>query len=510
MTLAASNYESSLDGSPPDQISGKALLNKCIATELLACTTISLTCTLRHTIRDGWDWKHISALMMTLFSPIAMRASAYKPLHGLKITRLCADPLGLSAGVALLPGAVGLASERGAVSILSSAFWTAVMAVLGIRMKVTIYVAMAVLFLSIPLANTATSLAAIGAPCFGYLLLVSCRKSFSVAEAAAVGAAMSAALSTACQILLQSQVVVREEGDVGSVVSLGLAGCVLLWVFSVLPCAAINSKSFDLPQRETFLKRRAFWTGCSFCLVILITYIAVWLKGTGREPIFWVTTFISSRNGWGLVFAWVVVVTLIIVVVRPDRSEVEKVVARKFYHLVAALVFGMGLAIDRDLVRLGAVVGLGLLSLGELIRVTGYGKASKFVIDLSKRLIDERDAGSITVTHVYLFLGCAVPIWIADGSVSHAGIVSVCVQDAVAAAVGKRLGVHNWGTRGRTLEGSLAGFVAATATMVLCSEVSLASASIAAAATAVVEAYTEQIDNWVVPMTFSTVVAAFH
>lgn len=510
MTNECSGYESLQNNSQIVRESEILLCGKHSAIELLVYVAISLGCTLGYAMRDGWNWKHIVGLILVLCSPIVTKASAQKLMYGLELTRICDDPLGLSAAVALLPGTVGSVCERGAIAILSSAFWVSVVAVFGIRLRVTTYAATIALLFSTPFRNAAMSLAATGAPFFAYLLLVSCQRSFSVAEAAAVAAAMSAALSTGCQILLDHRGSVLEEGDIDYVVSLGLAGCVLIWIFCVLPCAATKPNCSDMPQREFVMKRRAFWTGFSFCSVILITYITVWLKGVRREPILWVVMFVSKRNEWGLVSAWIIVMAVIIAVARPGKGNVEKAVARKFYHMVAALVFGVGLAKDIDLVRLGAVVGLGLLSLGEAGRVTGYGKVSRFVTDMGKRLVDERDSGAIAVTHMYLLLGCAVPIWMADGAISHAGIVSVCVQDAVAAAIGKRLGTQNWGRRGRTLEGSFAGFVAATVTMILCGEASLISASLAAAATAVVEAYTEQIDNWVVPMTFTAVVAAVH
>lgn len=486
------------------------LSSKHAAIELLACVTISSGCTLGYAMRDGWDWKYLVGLILVLCSPIVTRTSVEKPTYGFELTRICADPLGLSAGVALLPGTVGAVCERSAIAILSSAFWVSIVAVFGIRLRVTAYAATIALFFSTPFKNAAVSLAASGAPFFAYLLLVSCQRSFSVSEAAAVAAAMSAALSTGCQILLEHRGPVLEQGNIDYVVSLGLAGCVLIWVFSVLPCAATKPNCFDMPHKEIVMKQRAFWTGFSFCSVILITYFTVWLKGTSHEPILWVVTFVSRRNGWGLVLLWITVMAVIIAVARPGKGNVEKAVARKFYHLVAALVFGVGLVVDIDLVRLGAVVGLGLLSLGEAGRVIGHGKVSRFVTDMGKRLVDERDSGVIAVTHMYLLLGCAVPIWMADGAISHAGIVSVCIQDAVAAAIGKRLGTHKWGRRGRTLEGSFAGFTAATIAMIVCGKASLASASLAAAATAVVEAYTEQIDNWVVPMTFTMVIAAAH
>ena len=69
---------------------------------------------------------------------------------------------------------------------------------------------------------------------------------------------------------------------------------------------------------------------------------------------------------------------------------------------------------------------------------------------------DERDIGAIVLSHFYLLVGCAIPLWLVPRSVvvdndndanylpASAGILSVGVGDAVAAVVGTYFGQRKW------------------------------------------------------------------
>ena len=101
------------------------------------------------------------------------------------------------------------------------------------------------------------------------------------------------------------------------------------------------------------------------------------------------------------------------------------------------------------------------------------------------RFLDSRDGGTLVLTHLYLLLGCAVPLWLADAlpaaaegapgvlgalprsvardAAPFAGVVVLGMGDAVASVVGIHLGRCRWpGTR-KTVEGT----AAAAASMLL-------------------------------------------
>lgn len=99
-------------------------------------------------------------------------------------------------------------------------------------------------------------------------------------------------------------------------------------------------------------------------------------------------------------------------------------------------------------------------------------------------LLDERDAGKIVLTHVYLLAGCALPSFLcpypngggggnAGGSgaiVPYAGVLILGVGDTVASVVGTFVGKMLWVPsegRGKTVEGTVAGWVATAASAML-------------------------------------------
>ena len=56
--------------------------------------------------------------------------------------------------------------------------------------------------------------------------------------------------------------------------------------------------------------------------------------------------------------------------------------------------------------------------------------------------VDERDGGAMFVTHIFLLVGCGIPVFLSNGlgtqTGAMAGILSIGVGDAVASIMGSR------------------------------------------------------------------------
>jgi dolichol kinase len=82
-----------------------------------------------------------------------------------------------------------------------------------------------------------------------------------------------------------------------------------------------------------------------------------------------------------------------------------------------------------------------------------------------REFIDERDGGSLILTHLYLLLGCALPLWLDSEFSLHplaafSGLLIVGVGDAAASTVGTYCGRHKWAGSRKSIEGTLGAWAA--------------------------------------------------
>ncbi|KAK4534408.1 hypothetical protein CDCA_CDCA01G0433 [Cyanidium caldarium] len=221
----------------------------------------------------------------------------------------------------------------------------------------------------------------------------------------------------------------------------------------------------------------------------------------------------------GLATAWAVALYVSIFAAPPQSYRWRKIAARKYYHLLALLMFlpaFMNRSQEMDTVRFLAfatAAALALLMVVELLRITTNAPQhpSRAAAAPERRgardgrkdqpgrdaaapsharhratplqtfmtsLIDERDEGRVIVSHLYLLAGCAAPVWrVAASGAFHdarplsrspralddavSGMIILGVFDAFASLLGCRWGRRRWAGTKKTLEGSLSGFVLA-------------------------------------------------
>lgn len=114
------------------------------------------------------------------------------------------------------------------------------------------------------------------------------------------------------------------------------------------------------------------------------------------------------------------------------RRRVPRVVVRKYYHLMAILMFIPGVLIEAKFVCLAFGAALTLFVLGEFIRLARlppYGQAMHLFM---QKYLDSRDAGSVILTHTYLLLGCAMPLWLHAFFLAPSSLPSLSLSSASA------------------------------------------------------------------------------
>lgn len=139
--------------------------------------------------------------------------------------------------------------------------------------------------------------------------------------------------------------------------------------------------------------------------------------------------------------------------------------------------------IDPCFVSLALLIVLAIFLLLDLIRASQLPPLSTPIARFLTPYVDGRDLrGPVVVSHIFLLIGCAIPLWLSLAATKRsgddpwtgwevesrdvsmlAGVVCVGMGDAAASLVGRRYGRRKWPwAGGKSLEGSLAFAVAVT------------------------------------------------
>ncbi|ESR37735.1 hypothetical protein CICLE_v10028099mg [Citrus x clementina] len=200
------------------------------------------------------------------------------------------------------------------------------------------------------------------------------------------------------------------------------------------------------------------------------------------------------------------------------NSKIERILLRKYYHLLAVLMFVPALIFQPKFLHLAFGAALAVFLVLEIMRVWRIWPLGQFIHQFMTAFTDHRDSDLLIVSHFSLLLGCALPIWMSSGFndrplAPFAGILSLGIGDTMASIVGYKYGVLRWSKTGKkTIEGTAAGI---TSVLAACSILLPLLAStgyiftehwfsliLAVTVSSLLEAYTTQLDNAFIPLIF--------
>ncbi|XP_062224091.1 dolichol kinase EVAN-like [Phragmites australis] len=260
-------------------------------------------------------------------------------------------------------------------------------------------------------------------------------------------------------------------------------------------------------------------------LVVLLFLVPSWtrlIKGLEVHPFVWIVNymFTDSHERLALCAYWICV---IYASVRrfysiSKQSKTERILLRKYYHLVAVLIFSPAVIFQPAFLDLAFGAAFGVFLILEMIRIWEIYPLGRAVHQFMNSFTDHRDSEILIVSHFSLLLGCALPKWMSSGLndrplAPFAGILSLGIGDTMASMIGYKYGVLRWSKTGKkTIEGTAAGI---TSVLAACSIlVSLLASSgyilsqnwlsllIAVTLSGLLEAYTAQLDNAFIPLVF--------
>ncbi|KAH6612607.1 hypothetical protein C7974DRAFT_81326 [Boeremia exigua] len=179
--------------------------------------------------------------------------------------------------------------------------------------------------------------------------------------------------------------------------------------------------------------------------------------------------------------AGTIVVGLVSVLSLSALVEVDT--RRKVFHGTMVAMLLPTIFIDPCFVALALSLVLAVFLLLDLIRASQLPPLSRPIATFLTPYVDGRDLrGPVVVSHIFLLIGCAIPLWLSLAGVDRAGdepwdgwevksrdvsmvagVVCVGMGDAAASLIGRRYGRRKWPwAGGKSLEGSLAFAVAVT------------------------------------------------
>ncbi|KAJ3066867.1 hypothetical protein HDU98_009888 [Podochytrium sp. JEL0797] len=201
-----------------------------------------------------------------------------------------------------------------------------------------------------------------------------------------------------------------------------------------------------------------------------------------RDPFLWLVGFVIEQpvGRIGLLVYWVLVVGVGVLLAVVQFGGVDSAVGggggevkskkgltylnfkRKYFHVLAIVMFVPGYLVDNKIMRLSFSVALSALILIEYIRVFTVWPFGHNISVFLRNFLDNKDRGVFILSHFYLLLGCALTVYIDamvedGGRAGLYGVVALGVADACASVVGYRYGKVKWGGGGgKTVEGTVA------------------------------------------------------
>lgn len=150
-------------------------------------------------------------------------------------------------------------------------------------------------------------------------------------------------------------------------------------------------------------------------------------------------------------------------------SSSTKIIMRKYFHGWCLILFIPIVIYDAAYLSFAFSIALCFFIVVEGIRVSNFLCLRSLIEQYCRPFLDVRDGGMLVLTHIWLLIGCAIPVWYSMtlSSVgeriqliySVSGIIILGVGDACAAIFGSKYGRIRWPYSSKTLEGTAAGIL---------------------------------------------------
>ena len=175
-----------------------------------------------------------------------------------------------------------------------------------------------------------------------------------------------------------------------------------------------------------------------------------------------------------LILYWVVCTISALLIVwllgrSTSETRVNLTVIRKCFHGVVVAIYLPGILCDPELLFVASTIALTAFLLLEAIRLYDLEYIGAFLTQKVAGFLDEKDQGTLILTHIYLLVGCSLPIWISPFRIASnasqrlllcAGVISLGVGDTAASVGGTLWGKTKLPNSSKSVEGTICSILA--------------------------------------------------
>jgi dolichol kinase len=174
---------------------------------------------------------------------------------------------------------------------------------------------------------------------------------------------------------------------------------------------------------------------------------------------------------------WLGIIVVGLAVVFRLSAVYEVDTRRKVFHFMMVAMLLPATYVDPTFAALALSLMLAIFLILDLFRASQLPPLSKSLAYFLTPYVDGRDLkGPVVISHIFLLVGCAIPLWLSLGYLPRAGrgylsgwevprrevsmvsgVICVGMGDAAASLIGRRYGRHKWiWGGGKSIEGSVA------------------------------------------------------
>jgi dolichol kinase len=174
---------------------------------------------------------------------------------------------------------------------------------------------------------------------------------------------------------------------------------------------------------------------------------------------------------------WLGIIIVGLAVVFQLSAVYEVDTRRKVFHFMMVAMLLPATFVDPTFAALALSLMLAIFLLLDLFRASQLPPLSKHLAYFLTPYVDGRDLkGPVVISHIFLLIGCAIPLWLSLGSLPRtgkdyltgwevpirevsmvSGVICVGLGDAAASLIGRRFGRRKWlWGGGKSIEGSVA------------------------------------------------------